>query len=473
MRATFIGHACLLIEANGLTILSDPWWNGPCFGAQWWPYPLPHVEAVNNRRIDYVYVSHGHHDHFHPPTLKLFRGAKVLVARGSELVAAIRQFGFDVVECPPDSEKELGSGVRCRIMETYADDTLMMVSAGDETCLNINDSLHAAQAAVQQRFFEVIRQRYGHPTYVFCGYGTASHFPNCYVLPGKDAAATAAMRQAYFNRAWARIVREVEPRFGFPFAADVAFLDDELFWSNEPVHNAARPTEAFAKLAGATRPIRVVDIAPGFTVDGGQILRHEVRRRLEADELRRVYGDAIRRVNREGSIDAQTVRELVDTMEANAAKGTEYFAGYPGDYRCLIRIKGAATGIEVAKVGPRVTVTATEGAAPGPPPYHVIYRTRASYLRQSLVTPYGHEVLFVGSGGIFEFPSVTSVGSGVHREIMTMVKPWTGSGPRRASDKPGGLSSVKRAVKQLLGRARPDLYDLETWTVFQGRMTKA
>jgi beta-lactamase family protein len=471
MRITFIGHASLLIEANGLSIVSDPWWNGPCFGAQWWPYPMPHVEAVRDRRVDYVYVSHGHHDHFHPPTLRLFRGAKVLVAADTELAQSIRGLGFEVIECG-DGETDLGSGVRGRIMETYADDTLMAVSAGGETCLNVNDSLHAAPEVIQQKFFRLIRQLYKRPDYVFCGYGTASHFPNCYVLPGKDRAATAAMRQAYFNRAWARIIRELEPRFGFPFAADVAFLDDELFWCNEPVHNAERPTEAFAKLAGTTGPTRVVDIAPGFTVDGGQILRHEVRGRLEADELRRAYGKAIRRVNREGSIDAQTVWELVDTMGANAAKGAEYFAGYPGDYRCLIRIKGASTGIEVAKVGPRVTVTAAEGVAPGTPPYDVIYRTRASYLRQSLVTPYGHEVLFVGSGGIFEFPSVTSVGSGVHREIMTMVKPWTGSRPRRASDKPGGLSTVKRAVKRLLGPSRPDLYDLQTWTVFQGRMTK-
>src|SRR5262250_3374165 len=119
-------------------------------------------------------------------------------------------------------------------------------------------------------------------------------------------------------------------------------------------------------------------------------------------------------------------------------------------------------GIEVAKKGPQVTVTATDEQALDASRYDVVYRTRASYLRQSLVTPYGHEVVFVGSGGIFEFPSVTSVGSGVHREIMTMVKPWTGSGPRRSSKKPGGLGIVKRAVKQLLGRSRPDLYDLQT-----------
>src|SRR5215471_3276265 len=143
MRITFIGHASLLIEANGLSIVSDPWWNGPCFGAQWWPYPLPYVEAVRDRRVDYVYVSHGHHDHFHPPTLKLFRGSKILVAAGSELAQGIRRLGFEVIECEAEAEAELGSGVRCRIMETYADDTLMAVSANGETCLNLNDSLHA------------------------------------------------------------------------------------------------------------------------------------------------------------------------------------------------------------------------------------------------------------------------------------------------------------------------------------------
>ncbi len=72
MRTTLVGHASLLVEAGAVRILSDPWWKGPCFGAQWWPYPAPFLEAVNARPIDYIYVSHGHHDHFHPPTLRTF-----------------------------------------------------------------------------------------------------------------------------------------------------------------------------------------------------------------------------------------------------------------------------------------------------------------------------------------------------------------------------------------------------------------
>lgn|SRR6266436_576637 len=105
MRITFVGHASLLIEANGLRIPSDPWWNGPCFGAQWWPYPMPYVQAVRDKRVDYVYVSHGHHDHFHPPTLRLFGDAKILVAAGSELTAALRNLGFDVVEGDTEAKR--------------------------------------------------------------------------------------------------------------------------------------------------------------------------------------------------------------------------------------------------------------------------------------------------------------------------------------------------------------------------------
>src|SRR5216683_208449 len=133
MRITFVGHASILIEAAGVRILSDPWWKGPCFGAQWWTYPLPCVDAAEREPIDYIYISHGHHDHLHPPTLKLFLGAKVLIAGGSELSGAIRDLGFEVIEVGSIQETDLGNGVRCRIIETHAADTLLAVSDGKET----------------------------------------------------------------------------------------------------------------------------------------------------------------------------------------------------------------------------------------------------------------------------------------------------------------------------------------------------
>jgi len=469
MRITFIGHASLLIEANGLRILSDPWWNGPCFGAQWWPYPLPYLQAIQNAPVDYVYISHGHHDHFHPPSLKLFWGAKVLVGAGSDLPVAIRDLGFDVIENDGRSETDLGQGVQCRIMGTYADDTLCVVSAGGETCINLNDSLHSAPEAVQQQFFRLLRQLYGRPDYVFCGYGTASHFPNCYVIPGKNPTATAAMRQAYFNRAWARIVHELAPRFGFPFGADVAFLDGELFWANEPVHNAERPTEAFDKRFGGSQDIRVLDIAPGFGIEGGVVFREAKRQPVMAKDIGDVYADAIKRVNRAAEVDLRTVEELREMLARNVSTGEAYFAKYEGDYRCLVEIKGASAGIRVTKSGRNLSVETTDGGDDQRRAYDLVYRVRASYLRQSLTSRYGHEVLFVGSGGIFEFPRVSTVARGVHLEVMDMVKPFEAPGPRRRPRRIGLLGRAKQLVKRVLGRSTTNLYDLERWTVFYSR----
>ena len=79
MRARCIGHACLEIETSGLRILTDPWWEGPAFGNQWYAWPTPQPAGVARRVIDYLYVSHQRADHFHAPTLATIpRGTTVL-----------------------------------------------------------------------------------------------------------------------------------------------------------------------------------------------------------------------------------------------------------------------------------------------------------------------------------------------------------------------------------------------------------
>ena len=261
MRITQLTHASMLIEAGGARIITDPWWQGPCFGAQWWNFPRPYLDPVQQGSLDYIYVSHGHNDHFHPGTLKtLPRSATVLVSKNIDLGEYIRELGFDVVELTDDQGFDISSEVRIRIVETASEDTFLVVSDGKETCVNLNDALHATSEAVQDKFCDYIKRQFGKLDYVFCGYGVASHFPNCYRVPGKDYAATAAERQKYFNRQWVRIINALEPRFGFPFAADVALLENDLIWSLEPLHNAERPTDAFEKMHPESQT-RVIDIA--------------------------------------------------------------------------------------------------------------------------------------------------------------------------------------------------------------------
>ena len=73
IQVTFINHATLLIQVDGLNILTDPIWSKRCS-----PIPFagparyhpPGVSFEHLPPIDLVVLSHNHYDHFDRPTLK-------------------------------------------------------------------------------------------------------------------------------------------------------------------------------------------------------------------------------------------------------------------------------------------------------------------------------------------------------------------------------------------------------------------
>ena len=54
MKITFLGHACFLIEANGNSLLFDPFVSSN---------PLAKNINVDEIKADYIFISHGHIDH--------------------------------------------------------------------------------------------------------------------------------------------------------------------------------------------------------------------------------------------------------------------------------------------------------------------------------------------------------------------------------------------------------------------------
>jgi Beta-lactamase superfamily domain len=468
VKITFVAHASILIETRGLRILSDPWWKGPCFGTQWWVYPGAYLEPVEGRKIDYIYVSHGHHDHFHPGTLRtLPRSARVLVAKGFDIAPSIRELGFEVIEVEVDKELDLGSNVRIRIEPTYHDDSLFAITDQEQTCLNLNDALHSAPVPVQDRFIARLRAFYPKGIdYVFCGYGIASHFPNCYVIPEKDNAASAGARQKHFNASWARLMNGLRPRFAFPFAADVVFLEQDLFWANEPTHNTERPTDALRRQYPGAQ-IEAIDIAPGFIIENHTVVQQRLRVPISEQKLRQELPAAMEKANRFAPVSNAQIEELAELVRQNARVAEPYLSTYPGDYRCLIQIRNSQLGIEVSKTGRKINVLATPELRHDL--YDVIYTTRFPYLKSSLVTQYGSEVLFVGSGGIFEYTSRDAVQRDIHRELMQVLKKQISCPAPRYGGSSHFVHQAKQAVKQMLSMTTPDLYDLERWTVYRNR----
>lgn len=466
MKITHIGHAVSLVETNGISLLSDPWWRGPCFGAQWWVYPKPFLEAVERAPIDYIYISHGHHDHFHAGTLRsLPKTSVVLVAAALRLGDMIREVGFDVIEFTGDDEIAIGpeKNVRCRIIQTHGDDSLLVIDDGERVCININDALHSAPHDVQDHYVTMLRRLYPHIDYVLCGYGTASHFPNCYVIPGKDNEATARRRQQYFNREWARVVHALNPRYAFPFAADVVLLEDALFWTNAAIHNGERPGAALLADHPDTT-IRTFDIAPGFVIDGDDVMRAVVRASLDEAMLREELADGIRRANLATAVTTEGIDEVGRILGERVDRMQDDLARFPVNYRMLIRFHNSARQLTLIKRAGRVALGSVDSADESD--YDLVYRTRFAYLKWALHERVGDEILFVGSGGVFEYRSRALVASNAHREFIGLIRDQVAD--RQATGRPRSLlRAAKRLVNRAIRRPHIDLYDLNEWTVYR------
>jgi len=339
----------------------------------------------------------------------------------------------------------------------------MTISDGVEVCLNLNDALHSAPDGVQQAFTDRLRLIYPRIDYVFCGYGVASHFPNCYVVPNKNREATAVNRQQYFNRQWAGIIAALQPAYGFPFAADVVFLEDDLFWVNEITHNAERPTAAFEALYPKSNVI-TKDVGPGFVIENGVVTSEVLRHPVLAADIRKVCSEQIERANRYGTIEERNIRDVETLLNANLVATAPYLGSYDGDYRILLRVRNSEWGYYLDKRGTLLSLTATQ--TPSSEGCDVIYSTRLPYLKWALTSEFGNEILFVGSGGIFEYSQRSKVKTNVHRELIHLIRKE--SRPPRARKNIGSqlIHWAKGLIKRALGKNERDLYDLNAWTIY-------
>jgi hypothetical protein len=339
----------------------------------------------------------------------------------------------------------------------------MAVTDGQEVCLNLNDALHSAPKAVQVHFVERLKKLFPQINYVFCGYGVASHFPNCYMIPGKNREATAARRQQYFNQQWTTLISELQPAFGFPFAADVVLLEEDLFWVNEPTHNSERPTDAFRALYPEASTV-TIDIAPGFVIQNGNLIRESAREPIVASNLRAACAEQILRANRYGRVSEAAVREVAVLVQNNLEVCSEHLKSYGGDFRFLIRFRNSQFGLRIEKRGTNLDLITIQMRPTDTFEYDVAYTTRLPYLKWSLTEPYGDEILFVGSGGIFEYRQWSKAKQNLHRELMHLLKRRDGPPQPRYGASSKLIYNAKKAIKQLIGRIDQDLYDLATWT---------
>ena len=152
MKIQFIGHASVIVECSGTSILMDPWLSGKIYNNSWTLRPDPVLDPGVLDRVDHLWISHEHPDHCHFPTLASFpdsfkqRVTVLFQTRDStKIVAAFKGMGYQRFRLLPHREivpltEGSDNGAKVYCYHAGLMDSALAVIDDQEVILNQNDA---------------------------------------------------------------------------------------------------------------------------------------------------------------------------------------------------------------------------------------------------------------------------------------------------------------------------------------------
>lgn len=146
-----INHASAKINIDGVSIISDPWYNGSVFHKGWkLIHELPVEETKKHlEKTDYVFISHEHPDHFSPGFFLNKEYKSVLEKNKTKILFQetkdkrvfnfLVKNGFEVIEIPNKKYISLKNNVKIKIVKFGYIDSALIIEGSEEKILNLND----------------------------------------------------------------------------------------------------------------------------------------------------------------------------------------------------------------------------------------------------------------------------------------------------------------------------------------------
>ncbi len=273
MNITYLGHAAIMMESNGVRIVMDPWLTDPTYHGSWWHYPPLALGIADLPRPDYIYISHEHPDHFDPPTLEqVDKDIPILIANfgRKRFLDRLAALGFQkIIQLDFGKTLDCGHGVKVSLIapDRPWDDSAILFQDGTHTILNVNDC-HLDDSTMVRISQEISIDL------AFLTFTGASQYPGCFEMSADEKLRRLRASKAAHLEEFVTSAQLLKARRVVPAAGNYALLAPEQLHLNTSNY-VNNPQEALDALATETTDIEGLQMNPGDTwtpVEGVQRL---------------------------------------------------------------------------------------------------------------------------------------------------------------------------------------------------------
>ena len=148
MKITLNNHASVTIETDDINIITDPWFTGDAFNNGWkLIYENPEPEEFFLKKINYIWISHEHPDHFQPGFFIRNRNfieenkIKILFQKTKDkrVVNFFNKIKLNIQEIDNNKKTQISEKTSIIIFNAELYDSSLFVSSGNHSTLNLND----------------------------------------------------------------------------------------------------------------------------------------------------------------------------------------------------------------------------------------------------------------------------------------------------------------------------------------------
>jgi hypothetical protein len=239
-----VGNATLIVYDGGPVLTTDPWLGGSAYFGSWrLTHTIPDEQLAAVHASPYVWLSHGHPDHMHMPSLKGLSDKVILLPdhAGGRIRDYLRSEGYRVEVLADRQWRSIGPRTRVCAIADYNQDAVLLVDLDGLLVVNAND-------ASDRGWGDTVRRAAKRAAPVFLlalsGNGDADMI-NYFDEAGNRIPPPAAKKVPPGRAIDTRMAR-LGARFFIPFASHHCYQRSDSIWANEYVTPVADHARGFS-----------------------------------------------------------------------------------------------------------------------------------------------------------------------------------------------------------------------------------